>query len=229
MSNLTESSRKGPYFKHLGAGRLDVNDIHGDKLRVETSAEINGTANVDGVLSVDDTTQASSTTTGSIQTDGGLGVVKNVHVGGTLNVTGEADLSDSIRFKKTVQTLSGTSNLDATDSGKVFLLDAAGGFTVTLPAVATASNGWHCRFIVKTDPTTAYIITEDTASDTNVITSLVGDWQDDAGAGLRNAGHTTVTFVASTALAGDFIEVVGDGTNWYVSGQSFADGGITLA
>jgi hypothetical protein len=43
------------------------------------------------------------------------------------------------------------------DSGKTFGLALAGGFTVTLPALATAS-GFRATFIVEISPTTAYII-----------------------------------------------------------------------
>ena len=42
-------------------------------------------------LAVTDVTQSTSNTTGSITTTGGLGVTKNSHIGGNLNVYGDAD------------------------------------------------------------------------------------------------------------------------------------------
>jgi len=52
------------------------------------------TLTASGIVSVDDATQSTSTTTGSIHTDGGLGVVKDVFIGGSLSVGGaEAKVS----------------------------------------------------------------------------------------------------------------------------------------
>jgi len=53
-----------------------------------------GSLTMVGVLSVDDTTESTSTTTGSIHTDGGLGVAKNVFLGGTLDVANGITLTD---------------------------------------------------------------------------------------------------------------------------------------
>ena len=51
------------------------------------SATISGNQTLTGTLTVDSTTDSSSTTSGSIQTDGGVGIVKNLYVGGTVNLT----------------------------------------------------------------------------------------------------------------------------------------------
>ena len=62
-----------------------------------------------------------------------------------------------------------TKTLDSEDNGKTFGLNLAGGFTVTLPAVSSLNAGWKVRFRVETNPTTAYIITENTAYDTIIV------------------------------------------------------------
>ena len=112
---------------------------------------------------------------------------------------------------------------------KPFFLALAGGFTVTLPPVADAKNGWSATFIVKVNPTTAYIVTETAASDTNVLTGGVVERETDtADDGPYSAAFTQVNFVANTAVLGDIIRVVSDGVRYYVDGQVNADGGITL-
>ena len=130
------------------------------------------------------------------------------------------------------QDLTAASTLGKGDSGKVFFLNATTEFTTTLPTVSAAGAGWNAKFIVKTAPDGAdYVITENTGSDTNVIITngineLEVDTNDD---GPNNAGHTTITFADGVAIAGDYVEVLCDGTNWYATGQTKADGGITLA
>jgi len=123
-------------------------------------------------------------------------------------------------------------SLSPGDSGKVFFLDTATGYTVTLPSIADAEAGFNCKFIVKTAPSSGtYVITEKTSADTNVvitngINELEVDTSDD---GPSNTGHTTITFADGVAIAGDYVELLCDGTNWYATGQTKADGGITLA
>lgn len=122
-----------------------------------------------------------------------------------------------------------TEALERWDSGKTFLLNLAGGFTVTLPTLAQAGAGWNARFIVGTAPTTAYIITEDTATDTNKLMGGINELEvDTSDDGPYSAAFTLVTFVASVAVVGDYIDVYCDGSFFIVRGQTNADGGITL-
>ena len=127
------------------------------------------------------------------------------------------------------QDLTETTSLTPADSGKVFFLNSATEFTVTLPSVADAGAGFHCKFIVKAAPSGAdYVVTEKTSADTNVvITNGINELTDSVGP--NNTGHTTITFADGVAIAGDWVELLCDGTNWYATGQTKAEGGITLA
>jgi hypothetical protein len=136
--------------------------------------------------------------------------------------------------REIIEVLSAAKSLNADqDCGKVFMLDLAAGFTVTLPAISAAAAGWSCKLMVKTAPITSggYVITELAASDTNkIITNGINELEvDTTEDGPYNAGHTTITFVHDVALAGDHVEIMCDGTNWYAKGQTKADGGIALA
>ena len=128
--------------------------------------------------------------------------------------------------------LTAASTLTAADSDKIFMLNAATEFTTELPTIAEAGTGWRCKFVVKAAPSGAsYVVTENISHDTdkiitNGINELEVDTSDD---GPYNAGHTTITFADGVAVAGDWIELFCDGTNWYTTGQTNADGGITLA
>ena len=132
--------------------------------------------------------------------------------------------------KLKVKELSAASSLSETDSGSIFLLNSATEFATTLPSVADAGIGWYCKFVVKAAPSSAsYTIVEKAADDTDVIicngiNELEVDTSDD---GVFNAGCTTITFADGVAIKGDFIDIWCDGTNYYVSGQTKADGGVT--
>ena len=131
-----------------------------------------------------------------------------------------------------IEVLTAAYQMLESDSEKIFMLDAAAGFTVTLPSVANAGSGWQCKVVIKTAVTSnGYIITELTTEDTDVvitngINELEVDTNDD---GPYNAGHTTITLVHNVAIAGDWLDIFCDGTNYYVTGQTNADGGVTLA
>jgi len=126
--------------------------------------------------------------------------------------------------------LTATTSLTPGDSGKVFFLNSATEFTTTLPSVADAGAGFNVKFIVKAAPSSAnYVISEKAASDTNVIivngiNELEVDTEDD---GVSNTGCTFINFIDSVAIAGDWVELICDGTNWYATGQTKADGGVT--
>jgi hypothetical protein len=105
------------------------------------------------------------------------------------------------------------------DSGKVFALNAAAGVAVTLPAVTL--SGFCAKFYVKAAfATTDFTIVSATdviygSANVNSVSVLAAD-------------ENTVSFVATAETIGDWIEIMSDGTNWYVSGMAAAAGGITF-
>lgn len=122
-----------------------------------------------------------------------------------------------------VETLTAARVLVAADSGKTFLLNLAGGFDVTLPALTT--TGFSAKFIVKTAPTTAYTITGATAD------KMAGSIFEATGAASDTEAAATgdvLNFVANTAVVGDQADVFCDGAAYYVKGFCSAAGGMTI-
>jgi hypothetical protein len=129
-----------------------------------------------------------------------------------------------------VESLITTKTLDKEDNGKTFFLNLADGFTVTLPVISQVDAGWKVKIIIGITPTTAYIVTEDTGSDTNKIVGNVTSSTSQTSASKFNAtGFTLVTFVVSSgAVKGDHIEIVSDGSFYYVSGNASVPAAITF-
>jgi len=128
--------------------------------------------------------------------------------------------------------LTATTQLTKEDSGKTFYLNAATEFATTLPGVVSAGLGWCCEIIVMAAPASAsYTVTELASIDTNVIiVNGIAESEVDTGDdGPYGATTTTITFADGVAVAGDWIRIRGNGTTYFVTGQTNADGGITIA
>jgi hypothetical protein len=137
-----------------------------------------------------------------------------------MSTTYLAVTNDTERQLANVEAVTGATTLTAEDSGKVFILKAAEGAEITLPAVAT-SAGLRFKFIVGL----AFATTNwKVKTDENVIEGsvLVN------GAHVAGVNENTISFVASAESIGDFAELVCDGTNWYVNGSGVTAGAITL-
>lgn len=116
-----------------------------------------------------------------------------------------------------------TNVIAAAEAGTTYFLDAAAGFVSTLPAPAL---GMQFKFVVKTAPTGgAYTVV--TNSSSNIIKGGLNESATSTGPVDTDAD--TITFAANVALPGDWVNVMSDGTNWYlVGGNAAADNGITL-
>ncbi|HHZ97871.1 MAG TPA: hypothetical protein EYN67_20535 [Flavobacteriales bacterium] len=120
--------------------------------------------------------------------------------------------NDLRRRNVAVRTLTADTTLTAADSGKVIIMDTTAQVDVTLPAVGEA--GLNFKFCLKNSTTQS-----DIAATTSVI---LGEIAADAGTGISMAGQTIV--ISTSAVAGDWLELVSDGTNWYASGYTAAAG-----
>lgn len=119
-----------------------------------------------------------------------------------------------------VEVVAATNVITAAESGTTFVLSSATEFVSTLPAPAA---GLNYKFIVGAAPSGAsYTVV--TASNATIIQGLVVV----NGATVAGANEDTITFADGAAAVGDWVEVISDGTNWYVSGQGAGAGAITL-
>lgn len=144
----------------------------------------------------------------------------------------EQNSSSSYAHKKKVQSLVAAYSMQELDSGKIFKLNSASEFAVTLPSVADAGIGWYCKIVVDAAPSGAdYTVVEKASADTDVIiVNGINELEvDDTEDGVYSAGCTTISFKGGVSVQGDFIDIWCDGKNFYVSGQTKADAAITVA
>ena len=139
----------------------------------------------------------------------------------TSGITVNSPVLQTPTYNPKMVVLAGAKTLVAGDSGTTFLLNLVGGFTVTLPALAL---GLFFRFIVKTAPTTAYVITSAAGDDiVGAVYSASGAAEDSE----TTLGADNINFVASTAVLGDSADLWCDGAAWYSRAYCAATGGIT--
>jgi hypothetical protein len=140
-----------------------------------------------------------------------------------------AEINQACDESANVEVLAATEVLVAADSGKTLFLNHATEFDTKLPAPAA---GLRFKFIVTAAPSGANYTITTNGTTQNVIFGSVSSSDLDAGgdAALTNAtGVDVVTFVASKAKIGDWVEVISDGTNWYLQGACQVFDAITLA
>tara|TARA_R100001480_G_C4597631_1_gene162595 strand:+ start:32 stop:454 length:423 start_codon:yes stop_codon:yes gene_type:complete len=135
---------------------------------------------------------------------------------GTNNKSRASYQSDSYIF--TMDSSSASSHsLGMHDSGKTYILENTVARTITLPAVKA---GLKFKFIVSDSTAASTIVTNEGTSLIKGGILLATAWETLAG--------TTLT-AATDNVIGDWVELVCDGTYWYISGQSGHANGFTIA
>lgn len=123
-----------------------------------------------------------------------------------------------------IKELTVASTLSSADSGKVFMLNSATEFATTLPA--PSNTGWEATFIVKAAPSGAnYTIVAPSGA---ILGSVSAGAADDV-ADTSDGSDTTISFIGGSSVAGDYVKLVSDGTNFYiVGGLGKVAAGITI-
>lgn len=161
----------------------------------------------------------------SIESDGVIDVkvAGKFSLGGVAVAAGAEQLNIAAVPASGMEVVTATNVILAGENGKTFFLHAAAGFQSTLP---TPAAGLKFTFIVKTAPTSnGYTIV--TNGTTQKILKGLAVIAADA-VGDVSAGGTTATFVANQALPGDRIDMICDGTNWYMIGYAQVAAALTI-
>lgn len=128
-------------------------------------------------------------------------------------------------FTQATEVVAATNVITAAESGKVFFLNHATEFVSTLPAPAA---GLKFTFVVTGAPSGASYTIVTTASN-NIIKGQVYTCEDAGGSGdSETSGGDTITFVDGQSVAGDRVDVICDGTNWFAYCFAKVVAGITI-
>jgi len=130
----------------------------------------------------------------------------------------------SAGVKKKVENVTVARTLTNDDSGKVFMLDSAGGaYSITLPT--SLEDGVYYKFVVSEETPTGAI----TIAAGSAIVSMV---MKDAGG---NASNSTVgtqisnIVIGTSAQKGDYIDMMAAGDEWVVECLSGIDNAVTTS
>ena len=174
------------------------------------------TLDVTGATNLNATTQSTSNTTGALIVDGGVGIAKNVNVGGTLDVDGQLTSGEPLRNSTGAGLIAGTGALKA--SGNVGLVTA---FQFTGDGITDVTISSGIANVVTTGVAATTFTTSQTVTATQGQTALTFDAgytsgfvdvyingvRQITGTDYAETNSTTVTLV-SGATVGDEIEIV---------------------
>ena len=115
--------------------------------------------------------------------------------------------NDVVRERSKFVTVTAAKTLISADSGDTFILNAAAGAAITLPAL---ESGLKFKFIVG-----ALFAT----TDWTIVCSVL----------VPAANETTISIELAADTIGDYLEIECDGTNYYINGVGAQAASITFA
>ena len=117
------------------------------------------------------------------------------------------------------KTLTAAYAISTAENGIEYVLNAAAGAAVTLPAPVA---GLAFQFTVG-----AAFATTNWTIVTNASANIISGSVEVAGAVVVAGTEDTISFVATAETIGDKIQLSSDGTNWFLSGSGALSGSIT--
>ena len=168
------------------------------QIQAQTATTSTTTTAMKDVTSFTDTTQSTSTTTGAVKLSGGLGIAKNVNIGGALTNTGDASFTngtfiteDYLSATGTATTLSTLANLQSyftvtNDSTYPFLAPNATYTAKTYTTSDTVNN-------ITSSNLATYFTATNPANRINDTTTTTYAWTYDSTEGAYFAGNTSGT------------------------------------
>jgi len=129
--------------------------------------------------------------------------------GTTLTVTNTASISGETNFLRDTEVVSADNTLAATESGLITFVSASGS-TTTLPS---ASAGLYFKFVVGAAFDT-FDFRIDSAEGDNIYGTLSVNNAD-----VACSAEDQINFIADGETVGDNVELVSDGTSWFIVGS----------
>ena len=112
----------------------------------------------------------------------------------------------------------------ASDSNTVFIVLPAADTDLTLPAPATAGEGWNCKVILQSDSGFGgdtimdFKVNIDLSADSNNVGNIFGS---DGDTGVAAVDTNDFINCSAAASPGDTFDIICDGTRYYVNGFVF--------
>ena len=121
--------------------------------------------------------------------------------------------------RENVHNLTAAYTVLASDSGKIFTIDQDAAFTITLPS---DQEGLNYKFIV-TDAGSGEVHITSGAS------NGIKGFSMDPTTGINAIDNVLIDIVSGTAVVGDYVNLVNDGTTWWCDSIGSASNGIVGA
>ncbi len=139
--------------------------------------------------------------------------------------TGVTTFGGTVSMSTAVETTTAADTLTGSQCGSTIFLNNATGYATTLP-VPTAGCSFRIVLKLALSSGNHTVVTNGSA---NIIIGGISELEvDTSDDGPYSAVGDLITFVGTVESVGDYINLISDGTSWYLEGQTNLDGGITI-